>query len=229
MSPSDDLLKRVGDRARARADEADALEVEIRAPREPAAFRRTAKVDGVLAAIAAAGPASAPPVKRAPRWAWIAGVAPLAAAAVVVLAVRASHAPQAPVGEYTFAVSGRVDRARAAHDDVATSLEPREGSLQQVIVRPREAARGPVAAQVLVVRPGGAAAAGVEAEVSELGVVRFDVAGERLRGASEVRVVIAPPDAIDRAVARVTASGAGEPASLDGGAVVVRVPVEAAR
>jgi hypothetical protein len=228
MTSSDDLLKRLGERARARAREAEAFE-EIRAPRHPAAFRRAERIDGLLAAIEGA-PSSRSASARPRRlgWRWSAALVPFAVAAVVALAVRAGRPVEAPVGDYTFAVSGRVDRVRSASDDPATVLEPREGALQQVIVRPREAARAPVAAQVLLVGPTGAAAAGVEPEVSDLGVVRFDVPGERLRGASEVRVVIAPPAELASAVATVVASASGDPQRLGGGAVVVRVPVEAA-
>jgi hypothetical protein len=217
---NDKLLQQLGEEARARA----AAAARIEEPRGGAG--QSAAADRILAAMAAKradAPARPPTTIPRKRGAWLAAaVVPLAAAAAIVIGLR-SRAHETFAAEYVASVTGHVATERAGHEAVFTTLQATDGALEQVIVRPREATKGAVAAKVLVVRPSGVEETAFPIEVSELGVVRFDAAGEALRGASEVRIVIAPPDALDDAVKRAK-DPAAPPVLRD--AVVVRVPVE---
>ena len=216
----DRLLEQLGEEARARAAGAARIEEAQGGSAEAAA------ADRILAALAAKdaeAPAKAPTaIHRARKGWWAAAAVPIATAAIVVLALRGpTHETFAP--EYVTSVTGHVATERAGREAVFTTLQAKDGALEQVIVRPREATNGPVAAKVLLVRAAGVVEAGFAVEVSELGVVRFDAAGEALRGATEVRVVIARPSALSEAVRGAEQPGAA-PTLRD--AVVVRVPVD---
>lgn len=224
MTTRDDLVKGLGAHARARAHEVRALEHTLRANVDPAATER------ILQALAAGNRGVAAPTGGSrSRGRWPVALVPLAMAASVALAMRASstNVPAAPVGEYSVTVDGRAEVQRAARDGVATALEARDGSLQRVTVRPRMAVSGRVAATVLVVGAAVAVADGVEPEVSDLGVVRFEVPGEILARATEVRVVIAPAAQLAAATSAAVAGGLPPSPRGPGAAVVVRIPVEA--
>jgi hypothetical protein len=216
-----DLLERLGSEARARAREAERAAGSAEGTR---ARGSSAKVDGILAAIEAK-PAVARSSHGAHAWRWGAAAASLAMAAGFALAMHAHprDAERAPLAEYSFAVTGKVDVARAEHDETATSLERRDGSTQQVVIRPRDAVRAPIAAEVLAVRASGVTRAEVTTEISDLGVVRFDLAGDGLRDATELRVVIAPPADLASAVAAAAGSTV-----IAAPAVLVRIPVDVA-
>jgi hypothetical protein len=233
MSASDEeMLKDLGRRARARADEAARIEASLRA--EP---RATSSVDAILAAIGpVASPASSPAsrakkgarVTFARNGAWIAGATSLAAAAAVALVVGLGHRDGAALGPYVVSVSGHVEIARAAHDGTFDALEARPGSIQEVVVRPREATPGPLAARVVVMRGDVGTVSDVAPEISDRGAVRFEMPGEALAGASEVRVVIASPDALGAAAAEAARAPLASPPASRSDAVFVRVPVEPA-
>jgi hypothetical protein len=148
----------------------------------------------------------------------------------VCLVVRGGGAaPGAPL-DYTVSVNGHVETTRTALRVEHTTLEARDDARQEVIVRPQDAVRGPLAAGVLVAGAGTAVVADVETEISELGVVRFDVPGPLLRGARELVVVIAPAGAhpCTFAGSRTLACDAQKvaDASRSRDAAVIRIPVE---
>ncbi len=151
-------------------------------------------------------------------------IAPFAAAAAVALLLFRPRAERGvAIGEYVASVSGHVDAVRAARPDDDATLDALPGSVEEVIVRPREATGAKVAASVLVVRGGIAAPTELPLEVSPLGAVRFDMPGDLLLGASEVRVVVAEPEHLAAAV-RMAAHGDALGTTVG---AVVRVPVRA--
>src|SRR5690349_2267504 len=134
MSASDEqMLKALGQRARARTEEAARIEATLR----PAT---RASVDAVMAALeperafAAAssdtdrahGAAGRPRRGFERRGAWIGGGASLAAAAGVMLFLSfGAGRGGSTLGPYVVSVSGHVEIARAAHDGTFAALEAR--------------------------------------------------------------------------------------------------------
>lgn len=236
MSAADDrLVKLVGARARARAH-AVAAEAEALAHAPDTDVART--VERTLAALGAQRAASMtsavvpsrPRGARRPRLGvrggrWLAAIVPLAAAVALVVAAPWRARPAVTPGEYVVEVRGHVETERASPGASFATLEARDGSFQSVIVRPRIATHAPLAAKVLVVRGAVGAPLGVTPEASELGTFRVDIPGDALRGASEVRIVIAPRADLDEAA---SAAALSPPRSVHE-AVVLRVPVEPPR
>jgi hypothetical protein len=234
-SRDDRFGKALAERARARAAEQRAIEAPLRAGALPSGVDRIAAALEAQAHRESASHSTravlvpAPTRARRSPLAWLAVAAvPLAAAAAIALAVRARpHPEEGGVAEYTVSVSGHVETERARGDVVFASLEARPDAIQEVILRPRERSATALAAKVLVVRGGVGAPVDVPTEVSEAGVVRFDMPGALLEGASEVRVAIAPPAQLAETTAG--AARASGPMATAGrrDAVVVRVPIEA--
>ena len=224
----DVLLKRLGEQARARAEEARRVEAVLKATTPI-----PEKADAVLAGLQAVpGLLPADPTKgRVPRsvfagrGALAAGLS-LAAAAGVALWLWTKPAPDISLGPYVVSVSGHVEVARAAEDDTFGALEARPGSVQEVIVRPRQTTRGELAAKVVVMRGDRGEAVDVAPEVSEQGSVRFEMPGELLVDAGEVRVVIAGPAHLSEATEAACRGPLGVPPAHLQDAVVVRVPIE---
>jgi hypothetical protein len=232
----DSLVSQLAARARARDAEARAHEDRIAgAPTDPA-------TDDILAALAAQDAARiATPLERLPvvtpiaphaersgsrSWGkWAAAIVPLAAAAAFAVHLGFSSGPEGAAGDYVVSVAGHIETDRAATDSAASTLEARAGSIQEVVLRPREKVAMPVAARILADFTGGVAVLDIPAEVTDRGVVRFTARGDALRGASEVRVVIAPPAKLEAAIDRAKKGPyAGEP-----GVTVVRIAVDAGR
>lgn len=223
----------LAERARARAAEQRAIEAPLRnaAP--------SSSVDRIAAALdaqahresTARAPLPAlPPAARARRspLAWLAvAAAPLAVAAAIAFVVRGGpHREDGAATEYVVSVSGHVETERARGDVVFASLQARPDAIEEVILRPRERAGTVVAAKVLVVRDGVGVVVDVATEVSEAGVVRFDMPGALLQGASEVRVAIAPPAQLAETAAAAVHTLV-PPTAGRRNVVVVRVPIEA--
>lgn len=224
----DVLLKRLGEQARARAEEARRIEAVLKATTSV-----PEKADGVLAGLQAvpgllpADPTEgrARPRVLAGRGALAAGLS-LAAAAGAALWFGTKPAHDVSLGPYVVSVSGHVEVARAAEDATFGALEARPGSVQEVIVRPRQTTRGELAAKVVVMRGDRGEAVDVPPEVSEQGSVRFEMPGELLVDAAEVRVVIAGRAHLAEATEAACRGPLGVPPAHLQDAVVVRVPVE---
>ncbi len=223
------LTKALAEHSRARTAEQHAIESRLGdgAP--------VSRVDAIAAALEAqaereSSARAASPTKRAPRprVAWLAVAAlPLAAAAAIVLVAREkarTHTEEIGAAEYAVAVSGHVDTLRAGGDDSFASLQARPDAIQQIVLRPRHRSNAVLAAKVLVVRDGVGVPVDVATEISDAGVVRFDIAGALLIGASEVRVAIAPPALLAEVAAR--AANEARPTTTIRDVVVVRVPIE---
>ncbi|HEY2513091.1 MAG TPA: hypothetical protein VGI39_19620 [Polyangiaceae bacterium] len=224
----DVLLKRLGEQARARAEEARRIEAVLKATTSV-----PEKAEGVLADLQSVpGLMPADPAKGTLRRGGLAGRAgfaaglSLAAAAGVVLWLGLKPAQDVSFGPYVVSVSGHVEVSRAAEDATFGALEARPGSVQEVIVRPRQTTRGRLAAKVVVMRGDRGEAVDVAPEVSEQGSVRFEMPGELLHDAAEVRVVIAPPARLAEATEVACSAPLGVPPTHLEDAVVVRVPVE---
>lgn len=197
MSAEDDLMKRLGELARAR--EADAR------THAPSAVSPEFLAAAIVAQQQSERHAKtiAPPRRKA---AWVALVLPVAAALALAIG-RPWQAPlEAEFGPFVASVSGHAEHERGARPSGEPILEALSGARQEVVVRPVSAVRVPMSAAVLVARGATLERAEVEVEVSEAGVVRFEIDGERLQGASEVRVVLARTENLARAVERALAA-----------------------
>ena len=236
-TPRDDrFAKALAGRARARAAEQRALEATLRDGARPSGVDRIAaaleaqadRESASQATRAALAPASTMRARRSPLG-WLAiAAAPLAAAAAIALAVRARpHLEEGGAAKYIVSVSGHVETERARGDVVFASLQARPDAIQEVILRPRERSGTALAAKVLVVRGGVGALVDVPTEISDAGVVRFDMPGALLEGASEVRVAIAPPAQLAEAAAVAARPAGSLPMAGRRDVVVVHVPIEA--
>lgn len=223
------LTKALAERARARAGEQRAIESRLRDEVWPSGVDRiAAALEAQARRESSARAASSARRTLRPRLAWLAVAAlPLAAAAAIVLVGREKarmHTEESRSAEYVVSVTGHVDTQRAASDDSFASLQARPDAIQQVLLRPRHRSATALAAKVLVVRDGVGVPVDVATEISEAGVVRIEIPGTLLVGASEVRVAIAPPALLADIAARATHEAAPATASSD--VVVVRVPIE---
>lgn len=216
MSAEDDLVKRLGELARAREADARTHAPSAVSPE----FLAAAIVAQQQTERHAATVAS--PRRKAP---WVALVLPVAAALALAVG-RPWQAPlEAEFGPFVASVSGHVEHERGAARTDSVTLEGVSGARQEVVVRPVSAIRAPMSAAVLVARGSTLERTEVGLEVSEAGVVRFEIDGERLQGASEVRVVLARTENLARAVERALAA---LPVSRADGLVVI-LPVTGRR
>jgi hypothetical protein len=149
----------------------------------------------------------------------------LAAAAGVLLWIQSTRGPAATAPEYLVAVAGLPQETRSvtsAPEDAPAVLEAAP-SAQEVVLRPRAPWSQALEVRVWAVRPTSLERIESNAEVSDRGAVRLRLPAGSLIGATEARVLIAPPAILEAAAAAATSNGAALP-----GAALVRIPVQAA-
>jgi|GEM_PF-2043469 len=236
MTNDDDVLAQVGAHVRAeRADDAD-LEAAARGEREPTApgalASRAREGDAeARALLAAAQPlgadvearltakllatrprATASPAARAAgvwkrRATMLAG--PLALAAAMILYITTAGrdaAPELP----TYAVTARGEQTMRGAETPGATLRVGTSptSTYEIVARPAEAAGTKVAAWVFAIGEGEPSSVDALIGVSGEGSVRIRGESRSLRGARELRVVVAPAEALakyDEALARARA------------------------
>jgi hypothetical protein len=208
MSDDDRLLRALGQLAR--EQEAQQPPADLLRPPAPAAQERV--VGAVLAqlagAAAPAAPAIAPPAAvpaaRRRRWRWTLGLlVPLAAAAAgVVLWMRAD--PGAALPAYAMTVAGGVAEYRAAGaGDDGKPLALAAGAPLEVVLRPAIPARGTPGLRLFWVRGGQVRRWAVEPQRSPEGALRVRAPAEAPfgPGPGELVAIVARPDLLPDAIA----------------------------
>lgn len=143
MANDDDLLKRLGDLAREREQEADA---ELRAPsiqlRDPGALREAIVKQALAQARPLPLPSNVRPIGR-PRVLWVGGIV---AAAAAMLLVWLGMREEAPLPRYALLHRGAVEQQRGDAADEVVRL--RRGSTLTLELKPAQDVKGKVELRV---------------------------------------------------------------------------------